>query len=207
MQDNHQLVAHPRESFGKGASRRLRREGLTPVVIYGHGSENRHVAVDSHAFSLIVRRANALITLDIDGKDELVLVKDVQRDPVRQVVEHADLLVVKKGEKVDVEVPVAVVGEPFSGSSFLLELPTLALSVPATSIPETIEVNVDGLESGTQILVKDIELPEGATSNDDPEALVINIVEIQATAVETDEDADAAEADAGGADAEASSDN
>lgn len=206
MQDNTKLVAHIRESFGKGASRQLRRDGLTPGVIYGHGSDPQHVAVDSHALTLIVRRANALIELDIEGKDQLVLVKDVQRDPVRQVVEHVDLITIKKGETVDVEVPVTVVGEPFSGSTYLLELTTLALNVPAISIPETIEIDVEGLENGTQILVKDVKLPEGAVSNDDPEALVVNVVEILAAAEETEGDAEASDAAEAASEESASSD-
>lgn len=188
MSDTNKLVANTRESFGKGASRQLRRAGLTPAVIYGHGTDPQHVAVESHALSLIVRRANAIIELDIDGKDQLVLVKDVQRDPVRQIVEHVDLIIVKKGEAVEVEVPVVVVGEPFSGSTFLLELTTLKLNVPATSIPENLEIDVEGLENGTQILVKDVKLPEGATAQDDPEALVVNVVEILETEVDTDDE-------------------
>lgn len=190
MQEINSLVANKRESFGKGASRQLRRDGLTPVVVYGHGTDTRHFAVESHPLSLIVRRANALIELEIDKKVQLVLVKDVQRDPVRQIIEHADLVIIKKGETVLVEVPVVVEGEPFSGSNFLLELGTLALNVPATNIPEHIVVDVEGLEAGTQILVKDIALPEGAAAEDDPEQLVVNIVELKAAA-EADDEGDA----------------
>lgn len=190
MQEINSLVANKRESFGKGASRQLRRDGLTPVVVYGHGTDTQHFAVESHPLSLIVRRANALIELEIDKKVQLVLVKDVQRDPVRQIIEHADLVIIKKGETVLVEVPVVVEGEPFSGSNFLLELGTLALNVPATNIPEHIVVDVEGLEAGTQILVKDIALPEGAVAEDDPEQLVVNIVELKAAA-EADDEGDA----------------
>lgn len=182
MSEENVLVANERTSFGKGASRQLRREGLTPAVVYGHGTDAQHIGVDSHALTLIVRRANALIELDFGKSKQLVLVKAVQKNPVTQIVEHVDLVIVKKGETVLVEVPVLVSGEPFSGSTYLLELGTLALNVPATSIPEHIEIDVEGLEAGTQILVKDVALPAGATANDDPEQLVVHVVELKAAA-------------------------
>ncbi|HUH53785.1 MAG TPA: 50S ribosomal protein L25/general stress protein Ctc [Microbacteriaceae bacterium] len=193
MKEIKSLVVTERTSFGKGASRQLRRDGLTPAVVYGHGSDVHHIAVESHPLSLIVRRANALIELDSGKKTkQLVLVKDVQRDPVRQIIEHVDLVIIKKGETVHVEVPVVIVGEPFSGSTFLLELGTLALNVPATSIPQNIEIDVEGLEAGTQILVQDIAFPEGAVAEDDPEQLVVNIVELRAEELE-DSDEETAE--------------
>lgn len=190
-----------RTSFGKGASRQMRRDGLTPAVIYGHGTDPIHIGVDSHDIMLIVRRPNALIEIDLGDKEQLVLVKDVQKNPVTQIIEHVDLVIVKKGETVLVEVPINVTGEPFSGATFLLELGTLALNVPATAIPEQIEVSVEGMQDGSQILVKDIELPEGATAEDDPEQLIVNIVVIKeaseddaaAETAETAETADAAE--------------
>ncbi|WP_217134282.1 50S ribosomal protein L25/general stress protein Ctc [Leucobacter chinensis] len=175
--DVFKLVATPRENFGKGAARKLRALGQTPAVVYGHGAEPLHISVDAHALSLIVRYANSVIELDIDGKKQLVLVKDVQKEAVRHYVEHVDLLIIKKGETVEVEVPVTVVGEPFNGATMLLELNTLALNVPATSIPEVIEIDVEGLEAGTRFLVQDIKLPAGASAVDDAEALVVNIVE------------------------------
>lgn len=175
--DVFKLVAAPRENFGKGAARKLRALGQTPAVVYGHGAEPLHISVDAHALSLIVRYANSVIELDIDGTKQLVLVKDVQKEAVRHYVEHVDLLIIKKGETVEVEVPVTVVGEPFNGATMLLELNTLALNVPATSIPEVIEIDVEGLEAGTRFLVQDIKLPAGASAVDDAEALVVNIVE------------------------------
>src|SRR5699024_8225439 len=117
----------------------------------------------------------------LDGKKQLVLVKDVQREAVRQYIEHVDLITIKKGETVQVEVPINVTGEPFSGNTYFMDLNTLLLNVPATSIPETLEVSVEGLEDGAQILVQDVELPEGATVEDDPEALIVNVTEIKAT--------------------------
>src|SRR5690606_36126723 len=113
-QDNH-LVAELRENFGKGFARRLRAAGRVPAVIYGHGTEPQHVSLPAHEVSLILRKANQILDLDIAGKNLLALVKDVQKDPVRQIIEHLDLVIVKKGEKVQVEVPVHVSGESFSG--------------------------------------------------------------------------------------------
>ncbi|GAB2556211.1 50S ribosomal protein L25/general stress protein Ctc [Leucobacter ruminantium] len=170
------LVATARDNFGKGAARKLRAAGQTPAVVYGHGTDPVHVSVETHPLSLIVRHANALIELDVAGKPQLVLVKDVQKDPVRQIIEHVDLLVVKKGETVDVEVPIHVVGESFSGTNALQELNTLHLSVPATSIPEAVEVSVEGLEEGAQVLAGAIELPAGSTLLGDAEQLVVHVV-------------------------------
>ncbi len=177
MSETAKLVAAARNTFGKGVARKLRAAGQTPVVVYGHGSDPLHLSVETHPLSLIVRHANALIELDIEGKKQLVLVKDVQKDPVRQIIEHVDLVIVKKGETVEVEVPVVIVGEPFSGTNALLELGTLRLSVPATNIPEHIEVDVEGLEAGTQILAGGIKLASDETLLDDAEALVVHVVE------------------------------
>lgn len=176
MSETHKLVAATRETFGKGVARKLRAAGRTPAVVYGHGTDPVHISVETHPLGLIIRQANAVIELDIEGRKELVLVKDVQKDPVRQIIEHVDLIVIKKGEVVEVEVAVHVVGEPFSGTNALQELNTLRLSVPATSIPGFVEVNVEGFEDGTQVLAGAIALPKGATLLDDPEQLVIHVV-------------------------------
>ena len=193
MSDANQLVGTPRESFGKGAARKLRAAGHTPAVVYGHGTEPLHISVETHPLSLIVRHANALIELEVDGKKQLVLVKDVQKNPVLQMIEHIDLVVIKKGETVEVEVPVHIEGTPFSGTNALQELNTLRLSVPATNIPENIVVSVEGLEEGTQILAGQIELASDETLLDDPEALVIHIV-VPRGAAGDDEDEAAEEA-------------
>ncbi len=176
MTEANALVGTPRDTFGKGVARKLRAAGQTPAVVYGHGTDPVHVSVETHPLSLIVRHANALINLEVGGKKTLVLVKDVQKDPVRQIIEHVDLVIVKKGETVEVEVPVHVTGEPFSGTNALQELNTLRLSVPATSIPENVEVSVEGLEAGTQILAGAVELPQGVSLLDAPEQLVVHIV-------------------------------
>ena len=176
------LDATPRNTFGKGVARKLRAAGHTPVVAYGHGTEPLHLSVETHPLSLIVRHANALIELNIEGKKQIVLVKDVQRDPVRQIIEHVDLVIINKGEVVEVEVPIVLVGHSFSGTNALQELNTLRLSVPATNIPEHIEVNVEGLEEGVQIHAGDIKLASDETLLDDPQALVVNVVAQRAEA-------------------------
>lgn len=175
MSEDNKVVAELRENFGKGFARRLRAAGKIPAVIYGHGTEPQHVALPGHQVSLLIRRANALLDLDINGKSQLTLVKDVQKDPVRQIVEHIDLIVVKKGEKVSVDVPVVVVGEPFSGTIANLDSTTVSLEVEATHIPQNVEVSVEGLEDGTQITAADLVLPAGATLVTEPETLIVGI--------------------------------
>jgi large subunit ribosomal protein L25 len=175
MSEDNKVVAELRENFGKGFARRLRAAGKIPAVIYGHGTEPQHVALPGHQVSLLIRRANALLDLDINGKSQLTLVKDVQKDPVRQIVEHIDLLVVRKGEKVQVDVPVTVVGEPFPGTIANLENTTVSLEVEATHIPQNVEVSIEGAEDGTQITAADLVLPAGATLVTEPETLIIGV--------------------------------
>lgn len=191
MSDTPKLVASEREDFGKGVARKLRAAGQTPVVIYGHGTDPVHLSVESHPLSLILRHANALIELDVAGKKQLVLVKDVQRDPVRQIIEHVDLIIVKKGETVEVEVPVIVVGTTFSGTNFLQDLNTLRMRVPATNIPEHVEVDVEGLEAGVHIVAGDLKLADDETLLDDPEALVVQVVSMRGS--DSDDAAETAE--------------
>ena len=183
--------AELRENFGKGFARRLRAAGKIPAVIYGHGTEPVHVALPGHQTALLIRRANAVLELDVNGTHQLTLVKDVQKDPVHQVIEHIDLLVVKKGEKVQVEVPVLVVGEPFAGTIANLDAQTITLEVEATHIPQNIEVDVEGLEDGTHITAADLKLPKGATLAADPEVLVVAISVPAATLAAEDEIAEA----------------
>jgi len=175
MSEDNKVVAELRENFGKGFARRLRAAGKIPAVIYGHGTEPQHVALPGHQVSLLIRRANALLDLDINGKSQLALVKDVQKDPVRQIVEHIDLLVVRKGEKVAVDVPVVVTGEPFPGTVAMLDNATVSLEVEATHIPQNVEVSVEGLEDGTQITAADLTLPSGATLVTEPETLIVAV--------------------------------
>ncbi|GAA1545363.1 large subunit ribosomal protein L25 [Microbacterium ginsengiterrae] len=201
MSEDTKVHAEVREQFGKGFARRLRAAGKIPAVIYGHGTDPVHVALPGHQVSLIIRRANALLELEVDGKDHLALVKDVQKDPVRQIIEHIDLLVVRKGEKVQVEVPVVTTGESFSGTIVTVEVSTIKLEVEATHIPEHVEVSVEGLEEGAHITAADVTLPKGATLIDDPELLLI-AVSVPAAEVEAEgeEAADAAEGETAAAD-------
>jgi len=174
------LLTEARESFGKGAARKIRAAGKIPAVIYGHGTEPQHVTLPGHETALIIRKANQVLELDINGKSQLALVKDVQKDPVRQIIEHLDLVVVRKGEKVQVEVAVHLVGESAAGTVYELDAQRLLLEVSATSIPERVEVNIEGAEAGTRVYAKDVPLPEGATLISDHEALVVDIVIPQA---------------------------
>lgn len=171
---NH-IDAETRASFGKGAARKLRAAGKIPAVIYGHGSDPRHVSLPGHQVTLLVRKANQVLELVIDGKEELALIKDVQRDPVRQIIEHVDLLVVRKGEKVHVDVPVHVEGEAGPATTVLQDATSISIEVEATHIPERLVVSVEGLEAGTHITAGSIELPKGATLLSDPELLVVGI--------------------------------
>ncbi|GAA1739336.1 50S ribosomal protein L25/general stress protein Ctc [Microcella frigidaquae] len=173
--DENKLSAAKRTSFGKGAARKLRAAGHIPAVIYGHGGEPQHVSLPGHETALLLRKANLVITLDIEGKNELVLVKDVQKDPVRQIIEHVDLIVVRKGEKVTVDVSVHVEGESFSGTIVMVENSTVSVEAEATHIPESITVSVEGLEEGAQIHARDLALPKGTTLVTDPDALVVHI--------------------------------
>jgi large subunit ribosomal protein L25 len=175
MADDNKLVAEVRDQFGKGFARRIRAAGRIPAVIYGHGTDPQHVSLPGHEVSLLLRKANAVLELDIAGKSQLALVKDVQKDPVRQIIEHLDLVVVRKGEKVTVDVPVHVEGESAPGTIAALDATTLSVEAEATHIPERLTVDIAGLEDGTQILAKDVALPEGSALVSDPETLVVNI--------------------------------
>ncbi|MFG1809143.1 50S ribosomal protein L25/general stress protein Ctc [Streptomyces sp. NPDC049040] len=198
------IAAQLRTEFGKGAARRIRRSDQVPAVIYGHGADPKHVSVPGHELLLALRTANVLISLDIDGKAELVIPKAVQRDPLRGFIEHVDLLSVKRGEKVTVEIPVATEGELAPGGNLLEHvLNTLPVEAEATHIPEGVTVSVEGLEAGASILAKDIALPKGTTLAVDEDAVVIQVVAAQAEAAEEteeeaaeDEAAPAAEEDA-----------
>jgi large subunit ribosomal protein L25 len=175
MADDNKLVAEVRTVFGKGAARRIRAVGKIPAVIYGHGTEPQHVTLPSHEVGLILRKANAVLDLDIEGKSQLALVKDVQKDPVRQIIEHIDLVIVRKGEKVTIDIPILVIGEAAPGNQVLQDANTLSIEAEATNIPERLTVNIEGLTDGTQIKASDIELPAGSSLISDPDTLVIGI--------------------------------
>ena len=177
MADDNKLVAEKRDQFGKGAARKIRAAGKIPAVIYGHGTAPQHVTLPAHEVGLILRKANAVLDLDISGKSQLALVKDVQKDPVHQIIEHLDLIIVRKGEKVTIDVPVHVEGESFPGTIVALDATTLSVEAEATHIPERLVVDIDGAEEGTHVLARDVVLPDGVTLLSDPETLVINITQ------------------------------
>ncbi|GAA0967429.1 50S ribosomal protein L25/general stress protein Ctc [Frigoribacterium faeni] len=198
MSDDNTLSVLVRTSFGKGAARKIRANDQIPAVIYGHGTDPQHVTLPGHETMLITRRANAVITLDIEGTTQLALVKDIQRDPVKQVIEHIDLIVVRQGEKVTVEVPVHIEGESAPGTIHVVELNAVELEVEATHIPQNVVVSIEGLEDGAQVTAADLVLPKGASLVSEPETLVLNVsvpqLDLTTDAV-SDEDGEAAAAE------------
>ncbi|WP_263117743.1 50S ribosomal protein L25/general stress protein Ctc [Cellulomonas sp. RIT-PI-Y] len=194
------LVATTRTEFGKGAARRLRRANQIPAVLYGHGTDPVHVSLPGHATMMSLKQANALFTIELDGKDTLAIAKDVQRDPVRQVIEHVDLLIVRKGEKVSVEVPVTIVGESAPGTIHIVETQNVELEAEATHLPQHVEVDIEGLEAGAAITAAQLTLPQGTALLTDGEIVMVAIAVPRATAA--DEEADAAAAEAAEAAAE-----
>jgi len=172
---DNRLIVDMRTEFGKGAARRVRRSGRVPAVLYGHGSDPIHIAMPAHDAMMALKHANALLNLVIDGQEQLALAKDVQRNPVKPVIEHVDLVIVRKGEKVTVDVPVHVEGEAAPETVVTVESNTLQVECEATHIPEAIVVDIDGAEAGTQILAGSIDLPEGVSLVGDAEDLVVNV--------------------------------
>ena len=196
MSSEVKIHAEPRTSFGKGAARRIRRDNKVPAVLYGHGSDPVHVTLPGHDLMLALKTANALLSIEIDGTSQLALPKQVQRDPIKGFIEHADLILVRRGEKVTVDVRVLVVGEAAPETLVSVEHNTVPIEAEATHLPEAIEVDVEGLEAGTQILARDLKLPAGSTLSLDEDALIVNISAAQ-TAEELEADIAEAEADLG----------
>ncbi|GHF98124.1 50S ribosomal protein L25/general stress protein Ctc [Streptomyces filamentosus] len=187
------LAAAVRTEFGKGAARKIRRSGNVPAVVYGHGSDPIHLTLPTHQTTLALRTPNVLLSLDIEGKgSELAIPKAAQRDPLKGDLEHVDLLLVKRGEKVTVEIVVETEGDLAPGA-FLVEnvLNTLSVEAEATHLPESVTVSIEGLSAGDSIHAKDVALPKGAALVTDPEAVVIQILAAQAE----EPAADAAEGD------------
>ncbi|MGW3203044.1 50S ribosomal protein L25/general stress protein Ctc [Streptomyces sp. NPDC001135] len=180
------LAAETRTEFGKGAARRIRRDNKVPVVLYGHGTEPVHLTLPGHDLLLALRTPNVLISLDIDGKtNELAIPKAVQRDPLKGFLEHVDLLLVKRGEKVTVEVPVHAEGELAPGGNLLEHvLNALPVEAEATHIPEAVTVSVEGLEAGASVHAKDITLPSGVTLAVEEDAVVLQVLAAQAEETE-----------------------
>jgi large subunit ribosomal protein L25 len=195
------IAAEARTEFGKGAARRVRRAAKVPAVLYGAGADPIHITLPSHELALALKHgANALLEIDLDGDTQLAIPKQVQRDPLKGFIEHADLLIVKKGQKVTVDVPINVVGEAVSEALVVTENATVALEAEATHIPDGIEVSVEGAEVGTQVLAKDLVLPSGSTLAVDEDHLIINVV---AAPTQADVDADATDAEGEAAEGDA----
>lgn len=173
-----QLSVSVRTETGKGASRRARREGKIPAVLYGHGAEPQHLELPGHDFAAVLRHSgtNAVLALKIDGKEQLALTKALDIHPIRHTIQHADLLVVRRGEKVVVEVTVEVQGEAAPGTLVTQETSTIEIEADALSIPEQLTVSVEGAEPGTQFTAGQIALPSGVSLVSDPERLVVNVV-------------------------------
>ncbi|NRQ48238.1 50S ribosomal protein L25/general stress protein Ctc [Aeromicrobium stalagmiti] len=169
------IAAEARTEFGKGAARRIRREDKVPAVLYGHGSDPVHVTLPGHQLMLALKNSNALLTIDLGSDQHLAIPKQVQRDPLKGFIEHADLLIVRKGEKVTVDVRISTVGDAISGNLVILENASVAIEAEATHIPEAFEVSVEGLDAGDQILAKDIELPQGSSLAVDEDLLIVNV--------------------------------
>lgn len=172
------LTVDVRTSTGKGASRRARREGKVPAVLYGHGSDPQHLELSARDYAAVLRHSgtNAVLVLDINGQEQLALTKALAIHPIRRSITHADLIIVRRGEKVTVEVQVIVEGEAESGTLVTQDATTIEIEAEALSIPESLTVSVEGVEEGTQILAGEVQLPSGVTLVSDPEMLVVNIV-------------------------------
>jgi large subunit ribosomal protein L25 len=195
------LDAEQRTEFGKGAARRTRRAGKIPAVLYGHGTEPQHLALPALEFARVIREngRNAVLTLNIEGQEALALTKTVATHPIRYSIEHVDLLVIRRGEKVVVDVVLSITGEAVPGTLVTQDLGMLEVEADVSSIPEQIEISVEGAEIGTRINAGDIVLPAGVELRTDPNALVVNVVpaptaeEMEAADEEAAEDVEVAE--------------
>ena len=171
------IVAEPRTEFGKGPARRIRSAGRVPAVLYGHGTETRHVTLPGHELLLALKTPNVLIEVEgLSGRPQLTLPKAVQRDPIRGDIEHVDLILVRRGEKVTVEIPVQVTGEVEPGGLLDQQMMRLTVEAEATNIPQGIAVDVEGMEIGTAVHAGDLDLPSGVTLAAEPELLVLHVL-------------------------------
>jgi large subunit ribosomal protein L25 len=188
------LSAQPRNEFGKGGARRTRRAGLIPAVIYGHGADPRHISLPSREFGQALKQggANVLLTLSLEGNDQLVIPKAIQRHPLKGIYEHVDLLAVRLGEKVTIDVPVVLIGDNPRGAVVNQENTTVSVEAEATHLPSEIELDLTGLEIGSHITAGDLALPGGTTLVTDAEQLIVSITEATASAEPAVEDATAA---------------
>jgi large subunit ribosomal protein L25 len=171
------IAASPRTDFGKGPARRERRAGRVPAVLYGHGTEPRHISLPGHDVLLALRTANVLIRLDgLSGGSQLALPKAVQRDPIKGTVEHVDLILVRRGEKVTVDIPVTITGEVAPDGLLDQQMVQISVKAEATSLPPGIEVDVEGMEVGAAIHAGDLQLPDGVTLDDEADLLILHVI-------------------------------
>ena len=199
------IEAEPRTEFGKGASRRTRRAGRVPAVMYGHGADNRHFTLPEHDLMIALKTPNVLIRLEGLGSAMLVLPKAVQRHAIKGDVEHVDLIEVRRGEKVTVEIPVRVSGNVFPGGVLDQQLVQIAVEAEATHLPDGVDVDVEGMEVGTSVHASDIALPSGTTLATDPEALVLHVVAERTTDLGETTEGETAEGETAAASAESES--
>ncbi|MEV6281984.1 50S ribosomal protein L25/general stress protein Ctc [Kribbella sp. NPDC051770] len=191
------IQAESRTEFGKGAARRIRRDSKVPAVLYGHGSDPVHITLPGHDTMLALKTANALLLIEIEGgESQLALPKQVQRDPIKGFIEHVDLVIVKRGEKVQVEIAVHLEGDAASETLVVLENANVLVEAEATHIPDGVTVSIEGLEAGAQIHASDLKLPAGVELAVEPDTLVVNVT-AAATAEQLDAELAEAEAEAG----------
>jgi large subunit ribosomal protein L25 len=171
------IPAEPRTEFGKGFARRARLAGRVPAVLYGHGTDTRHLTLPSHAVMMALKASNALIRLDgLPGGSQLALPKAIQRDPIRGSVEHVDLILVRRGEKVTVDVPIQVTGDVFPGGLLDQQQVQISIEAEATNIPRHIDIDVEGMEIGTSVHAGELDLPEGSTLAVEPDILILHVI-------------------------------
>lgn len=190
------IQAEPRTEFGKGAARRIRRADKVPAVLYGHGSDPLHVTLPGHDLMMALKHANALLLVVLDGKAQLALPKQVQRDPIKGFIEHADLLIVSRGEKVVVDITVVIEGEAAPDALVVTETNSVPVEAEATAIPESVIVSVEGMQVGEHVTAADLRLPEGASVQLEAEHLIVNVVAAP-TAAQVDAELAEAEAEVG----------
>jgi large subunit ribosomal protein L25 len=189
MADMLKLAAEKRTEFGKGAARRARMADQIPAVIYGHGSDPLHVLLPGHETMMALKHSNALMNVEWGGDKQMVIVKDIQRHPVKRTIAHVDLLIVRKGQKVTVDVPVHVLGEPFPGTVAVTENTTLSVLAEATHIPDSLEVSIEGMGEGDKITAGDVALPAGSELVTDPVTTVVSISVPRGAVSEEEEEA------------------
>ena len=188
------IQAESRTEFGKGAARRIRRDNKVPAVLYGHGTDPVHITLPGHDTMLALKTANALLLIEVEGSESLLaLPKQVQRDPIKNTIEHVDLVIVKRGEKVQVEISVHLEGDAISETLVVLENATILVEAEATHIPDGVTVSIEGLDAGAQIHASDLKLPAGTTLAVEPDTLIVNVTAAKTAA---QADAEMAEADA-----------